>query len=172
MGEVLTLALAGNPNAGKTSIFNALTGSRQHVGNWPGKTVAKLEGTFRRRDIVGRVVDLPAAKGAQVRWLPAGHPSTSRQGPTLLIYSSYQLSLGSPRRSEPIALYDVEQERSRALAIMPAETSPDGAWLWRGGYGRFELRDREDRSVWAYHARSCAPQWRVLRPADMARATE
>lgn len=59
MGEVLTLALAGNPNAGKTSIFNALTGSNQHVGNWPGKTVAKMEGSFRRRGIVGRVVDLP-----------------------------------------------------------------------------------------------------------------
>jgi ferrous iron transport protein B len=55
----LTLALAGNPNAGKTSIFNALTGSNQHVGNWPGKTVAKIEGTFRRRDVVGRIVDLP-----------------------------------------------------------------------------------------------------------------
>jgi len=54
-----TLALAGNPNAGKTSIFNALTGSRQHVGNWPGKTVSKVEGTFRRGDIAGRLVDLP-----------------------------------------------------------------------------------------------------------------
>jgi ferrous iron transport protein B len=59
MSEILTLALAGNPNAGKTSIFNALTGSSQHVGNWPGKTVSKMEGTFRRRDIVGRIVDLP-----------------------------------------------------------------------------------------------------------------
>jgi ferrous iron transport protein B len=56
---MLTLALAGNPNAGKTSIFNALTGSRHHVGNWPGKTVAKMEGTFRRADVVGRLVDLP-----------------------------------------------------------------------------------------------------------------
>jgi ferrous iron transport protein B len=55
----LTLALAGNPNAGKTSIFNALTGSRQHVGNWPGKTVAKIEGAFRRGDVIGRLVDLP-----------------------------------------------------------------------------------------------------------------
>jgi len=55
----LTLALAGNPNAGKTSIFNALTGSHQHVGNWPGKTVAKFEGSFRHRDIVGRLIDLP-----------------------------------------------------------------------------------------------------------------
>ena len=59
MSGTLTLALAGNPNAGKTSIFNALTGSNQHFGNWPGKTVSKMEGTFRRRDIVGRVVDLP-----------------------------------------------------------------------------------------------------------------
>jgi ferrous iron transport protein B len=59
MSELLTLALAGNPNAGKTSIFNALTSSTQHVGNWPGKTVSKMECTFRRRDIVGRVVDLP-----------------------------------------------------------------------------------------------------------------
>jgi ferrous iron transport protein B len=59
MSGLLTLALAGNPNAGKTSIFNALTGSRQHVGNWPGKTVAKMEGTFRHRDSMGRLVDLP-----------------------------------------------------------------------------------------------------------------
>jgi ferrous iron transport protein B len=59
MTGTLTLALAGNPNAGKTSIFNAITGSRQHVGNWPGKTVAKMEGTFRHEDVVGRLVDLP-----------------------------------------------------------------------------------------------------------------
>jgi ferrous iron transport protein B len=55
----LTLALAGNPNAGKTSIFNALTGARQHVGNWPGKTVEKKEGTFRYQGLICQVVDLP-----------------------------------------------------------------------------------------------------------------
>lgn len=59
MSGMLTLALAGNPNAGKTSIFNGLTGSRHHVGNWPGKTVARMEGTFRREGIAGRLVDLP-----------------------------------------------------------------------------------------------------------------
>jgi ferrous iron transport protein B len=59
VSRLITLALAGNPNAGKTSIFNALTGSRQHVGNWPGKTVARNEGTFRQADLVGRLVDLP-----------------------------------------------------------------------------------------------------------------
>lgn len=53
------VALAGNPNAGKSSIFNALTGSRQHVGNWPGKTVEKKEGHFSQDGIEIKVVDLP-----------------------------------------------------------------------------------------------------------------
>ncbi len=54
-----TIALAGNPNSGKTTFFNALTGSNQHVGNWPGVTVEKKEGTFRFKDKEYRVVDLP-----------------------------------------------------------------------------------------------------------------
>ncbi len=55
----ITIALAGNPNSGKTTVFNNLTGARQHVGNWPGVTVAKKEGrlNFRGRRI--NVVDLP-----------------------------------------------------------------------------------------------------------------
>ncbi|MBK8987562.1 MAG: 50S ribosome-binding GTPase [Chloroflexi bacterium] len=57
----LLIALAGNPNAGKSTIFNALTGSNQHVGNWPGKTVAKKEGSFQIGDLTVTVVDLPGA---------------------------------------------------------------------------------------------------------------
>ena len=55
----LTIALAGNPNAGKTTIFNQLTGARQKVGNWPGVTVEKKEGrrSFKGHDL--RIVDLP-----------------------------------------------------------------------------------------------------------------
>lgn len=55
----LVVALAGNPNAGKTSIFNNLTGARQHVGNWPGVTVEKKEGRFIHAGQTVHVVDLP-----------------------------------------------------------------------------------------------------------------
>ncbi len=57
--DQIVLALAGNPNSGKTTIFNNLTGSRQHVGNWPGVTVEKKEGQFVSAGKVVRVVDLP-----------------------------------------------------------------------------------------------------------------
>lgn len=55
----ITVALAGNPNSGKTSIFNMLTGSHQHVGNYPGVTVEKREGTCKYMDFEMTVVDLP-----------------------------------------------------------------------------------------------------------------
>ena len=55
----ITIALAGNPNSGKTTVFNNLTGARQHVGNWPGVTVEKKEGSLRYADYDIKVVDLP-----------------------------------------------------------------------------------------------------------------
>lgn len=58
-----TIALAGNPNSGKTTFFNALTGFNQHVGNWPGVTVEKKEGTFKFEGADYRVVDLPGTYG-------------------------------------------------------------------------------------------------------------
>jgi ferrous iron transport protein B len=55
------VALAGNPNTGKSTIFNALTGLRQHTGNWPGKTVTRAEGGFRYQDRRYKLIDLPGA---------------------------------------------------------------------------------------------------------------
>ena len=53
------VALAGNPNTGKSTVFNALTGLRQHTGNWPGKTVTRAEGGFEYGDDRFKLVDLP-----------------------------------------------------------------------------------------------------------------
>ena len=55
----ITIALAGNPNSGKTTVFNNLTGARQHVGNWPGVTVEKREGSCKFKGYNIKVVDLP-----------------------------------------------------------------------------------------------------------------
>lgn len=61
MSKIFTIALLSQPNAGKSTLFNGLTGSRQHVGNWPGKTVEKKEGTFRAGGSTYTVVDLPGS---------------------------------------------------------------------------------------------------------------
>lgn len=53
------VALAGNPNTGKSTVFNSLTGLRQHTGNWPGKTVTRAEGGFSYADKRYKIVDLP-----------------------------------------------------------------------------------------------------------------
>ena len=53
------VALAGNPNPGKSTVFNALTGLKQHTGNWPGKTVGRAEGAFQYSDKRYKIVDLP-----------------------------------------------------------------------------------------------------------------
>ena len=59
------VALAGNPNTGKSTIFNGLTGLRQHTGNWPGKTVSRAEGAYSYRDRRFKVVDLPGTYSLQ-----------------------------------------------------------------------------------------------------------
>jgi len=53
------IALAGNPNTGKSTVFNNLTGLRQHTGNWPGKTVTRAEGAFEYKEKKFKIVDLP-----------------------------------------------------------------------------------------------------------------
>ena len=76
----LVVGMAGNPNVGKSAIFNALTGSRQHVGNWPGKTIERAEGVFYHGDWEIHLVDLP------------GTYSLAAQSPEEIIARDYILS--------------------------------------------------------------------------------
>ena len=64
-GWDVLVALAGNPNTGKSTVFNALTGLRQHTGNWPGKTVARAEGAFALKGRKVKLVDLPGTYSLQ-----------------------------------------------------------------------------------------------------------
>jgi ferrous iron transport protein B len=67
---LIKVALAGNPNSGKSTVFNALTGSRQHVGNWPGKTVEHKFGHFSHNGYNIEVTDLPGAYSLAPWWMP------------------------------------------------------------------------------------------------------
>ncbi|MGC9356672.1 MAG: FeoB small GTPase domain-containing protein, partial [Anaerolineae bacterium] len=78
--KTIVVGMAGNPNVGKSAIFNALTGSRQHVGNWPGKTIARAEGRLRFQDWEVRLVDLP------------GTYSLAAQSPEEIVARDYILS--------------------------------------------------------------------------------
>ena len=66
MKKNYTIGLVGNPNCGKTTLFNALTGSRQRVGNWPGVTVEQKSGDYRLGDVSVEVIDLPGTYSLDV----------------------------------------------------------------------------------------------------------
>ena len=103
-----TVALAGNPNTGKTSIFNALTGSQQHTGNWPGKTVLKRQGTCSYGDLEMTIVDLP------------GTYSISAVSPEEVIARDYLLA--GEAGAVLIVLDAANLERNLFLAVQILET--------------------------------------------------
>jgi small GTP-binding protein len=103
----IAIGLAGNPNVGKSAIFNTLTGSRQHVGNWPGKTIERAEGSFRYGGWEIRLVDLP------------GTYSLAAQSPEEIVARDYILS------DEPDVVVDVVDatclERNLNLTLQSLE---------------------------------------------------
>jgi len=104
----LTVALAGNPNTGKSSIFNLLTGAKQHVGNWPGKTVSRVHGSFYHDGHHIEVVDLP------------GTYSLNASSPEEMIARDYLVS-GEP--DVAVVVVDAANlERNLYLAVQILET--------------------------------------------------
>ena len=93
----IRIALAGNPNSGKTTLFNALTGSNQFVGNWPGVTVEKKEGKLKKHDDV-IITDLPgfANNLLEMPKSPQTRPKSSLQAFVIRITCLFIVQFCSP----------------------------------------------------------------------------
>ena len=90
-----TIALLGQPNSGKSSLFNGLTGSRQHVGNWPGKTVEHKAGSFTVNGTTYSIVDLPGSyslsAGSQEEVVTTGYIRSGQADLVVILVDSSQL---------------------------------------------------------------------------------
>jgi len=152
------IALAGNPNTGKSSIFNMLTGAKQHVGNWPGKTVERVDGRFTHGGDEFDLVDLPGTYSLNASspeemiardFLVGGEPD----GAVVVVdaanlernlYLAIQiLEIGVPT---VVAVNMSDVARSRGLEIDPSVLTdrleaPAVATVARTGKGLGELRD-------------------------------
>ena len=103
----IKIALAGNPNCGKTTLFNALTGSNQYVGNWPGVTVEKKEGKLKgHKDVV--IQDLPGIYSLS--------PYTLEE----VVARNYLVS------EKPDAILNIVAGTN----IAAARRAPEKPWLW------------------------------------------
>lgn len=154
-----TVALAGNPNSGKTTLFNELTGARQHVGNYPGVTVEKKTGTYTDKDFQLHIVDLPGTYSLTAYSLEevVARDFLVNQKPEVVVnivdasnlernlYLAVQfLELGIP---VCIALNMMDVAKKRGIRIDPEKLSalmgvPVVPTIARSGQGKTELMHR------------------------------
>ena len=152
------VALAGNPNTGKSSIFNMLTGAKHHVGNWPGKTVERVDGRFSYKGEVFDLVDLPGTYSLNASspeemiardFLVGGEPDAAvvvvdAANLERNLYLAIQvLEIGVPT---VLAVNMSDVARSRGLEIDPAVISdrldvPAVSTVARTGEGLDDLRE-------------------------------
>lgn len=152
------VALAGNPNTGKSTVFNALTGLRQHTGNWPGKTVTRAEGVFEHGGTRLKVVDLPGTYSLQAGstdeevardFLLFGEPDV-----TVVVVDATRLERNLNLTLQVLEITDrvvvclnlMDEARRHGIAIDPDKLSrelgvPVIAAAVRQGVGVNELRD-------------------------------
>ncbi|MBX3175082.1 MAG: ferrous iron transport protein B [Gemmatimonadaceae bacterium] len=152
------VALAGNPNTGKSTVFNALTGLRQHTGNWPGKTVTRAEGYFAAGGTRFKIVDLPGTYSLQAasddeqvarEMLLFGNPDV-----TVLVIDATRLERNLNLALQVLAITPrvvvclnlMDEARRHGIALDPAALSrqlgvPVIAASARSGQGIEELRE-------------------------------
>ena len=147
-GAGVAVALLGQPNSGKSTLFNGLTGARQHVGNWPGKTVERKEGSFRIGDTQCRVVDLPA-HGTRGAAEPCARPGRSLPG---------AVCVGFPRAGRVARPSRERTERRRAGCGRPSMRS--GRLCRRPGVAAEKCSHRYKRNRMARE--DCAYRWSIL----------
>ena len=124
------IALAGNPNSGKTTLFNALTGSNQFVGNWPGVTVEKKEGKLKdNKDVT--IMDLPGVYSLS--------PYTLEE----VVARNYLI------HEKPDVILNIVDgtnlERNLYLSTPLSEYAVDGTWDSSGHGGQYDGRSRKVR---------------------------
>ena len=153
-----TIALAGNPNSGKTTLFNTLTGARQHVGNYPGVTVEKKQGVYAKNGHRFNIIDLPGTYSLTAYSLEevAARDFLVNEKPDVVIdivdasnlernlYLAIQfMEMGIPNC---IALNMMDVAKARGIEIDAAKLSdllgvPVVPTIARKGYGKTELMD-------------------------------
>lgn len=155
------LSLAGFPD--EDAWLGLSAGLREDDAGPEGPGTLVLAWRLADDDLEARVVRAGAAAG----WLPARHPLAEGRGPTMVIYEVPPPR--TARRAEPIALFEPDAGGYEDLVAMPDDVSPDGRWLQRQSFGRFELRDGSGEPAWAFHAPACQPRWRGGRTASAGR---
>jgi len=151
------VALTGNPNTGKSTVFNRLTGMRQHTGNWPGKTTELAEGVFEEEGKVFKIVDLPGAYSMEAadndEQVPARYLRVANPSVTVVVADATALERNlllclqvmALREKVIVALNLVDEAESRGIRVDAKKLSkslgvPVIPMAARRGQGIFELR--------------------------------
>jgi ferrous iron transport protein B len=142
--SLITLALIGQPNVGKSTAFNMLTGLNQHVGNWPGKTIEQKTGTFQYNGLTLNLVDLPGTysltANSEEERIARDYLIQQRPDVVIVIVNAAQLERNLYLVSELLSL-----PQPLVIGLNMASTSRRTCWQRRSACGSCRWWQREPR---------------------------